>query len=129
MIKVFSGETPLEANLVRGLLEQHDIQAVVHGEQLWTARGELPFTPDSSPSVWVRKEDGPTAIALIEKHHNHRVNPTTCVQCGYDLRGSPGPACPECGRAFTKAPPWACPTCNEEIEAQFTECWRCTEDE
>ncbi len=129
MIKVFTAETPLEASLVRGLLEQHGIEAVVQGEQLWTARGELPFTPDSSPSVCVRKEDGPAAAALIEEHHNRNVNPVRCAQCGYDLRGSPGPVCPECGRAFTKAPPWDCPTCGETIEGQFTECWRCTEGE
>ena len=29
-----------------------------------------------------------------------RVDFTRCLECGYDLRGSPGPRCPECGTAF-----------------------------
>jgi len=129
MIKVYSAETALETNLVRGLLEQNGIKAIVQGEQLLSARGELPFTPDVSPSVWVRKEDGPAAFSLIEENYNRSVNPTTCKQCGYDLRGSPGPACPECGRPFTKSPSWVCPACGESIEGQFTACWNCPEDE
>ncbi len=127
MIKVYSGETELETSLVRGLLGQHGIEAVVHGEQLLGARGELPFTPGTAPSVWVRKEDGARAAALIEAHHNRRANPDACVQCGYDLQGSPGPACPECGRAFSKSPPWDCPICGESIEGQFTDCWHCAQ--
>ena len=134
MIKVYSAETALETNLVRGLLEQNGIKAIVHGEQLLSARGELPFTPETSPSVWVRKEDGPAAIALIEANYSRGVYPTVCRQCGDDLRGSPGPICPECGTPFTKSspaesPPWVCPTCGESIEGQFTECWHCAEEE
>lgn len=130
MIQVFSAQTALEANLVCGLLEQYGIEAVIQGEQLLSARGELPFAPGTAPSVWVRKVDGHEAIALIEAHHNRGADPAVCGQCGYDLRGSPGPTCPECGRRFNKRlPPWACPTCGESIEAQFTECWRCAEDD
>jgi hypothetical protein len=29
-----------------------------------------------------------------------RVEPGRCLECGYDLHGSPGPRCPECGTPF-----------------------------
>jgi hypothetical protein len=28
----------------------------------------------------------------------------TCIECGYDLRASPGPLCPECGGRITVGP-------------------------
>lgn len=33
-----------------------------------------------------------------------RFDYTHCVECGYDLRGSPGPRCPECGTPFVPQP-------------------------
>lgn len=131
MIKVYSAETPWEAQLIRGLLERDGIEAVVQGELLWTARGELPFTPETAPSLWVRKEDYERARKIIEdnqKRHSDNLSPETCGGCGYDLRASPGPVCPECGWTFSKTEPWICPTCGETNEQQFAECWKCAGD-
>ena len=94
---------------------------------LWTARGELPFTPETSPSVWVREEDCERARKLIDEHQRVN-NPASCARCGYDLRGSPEAVCPECGWTFSKAESWDCPTCGETNEGQFTECWKCAGD-
>ena len=38
---------------MKGILEAGDIQAIVRGEFLWGARGEVPITPETCPSVWV----------------------------------------------------------------------------
>ncbi|MCG8409607.1 MAG: DUF2007 domain-containing protein [Phycisphaerales bacterium] len=127
MIKIYSAETPLDAQLIRGLLNHEGIEAVVQGESLWTVRGELPFTTETSPSVWVREENAERARELIDEHQQTK-NPAACGGCGYDLSGLRGPVCPECGWAFSKPEPWVCPTCGEKNEGQFSECWKCAGD-
>ena len=55
--QVFVAQHPTEAHLVQGLLEANGIVAEVHGESLFSARGEAPATPDTLPSVWVLDDD------------------------------------------------------------------------
>ena len=49
MRRVFTGKDEIEANFVRGLLEQSGIKATVLGEMLGAARGEIPFTEEPNP--------------------------------------------------------------------------------
>ena len=128
MVKVFSGRDPAEAHLVRALLDEHGIAAVVQGEALWSARGSLPVTPDSAPSVWVTDDVDAERAARIILTEYGPPNPTHCENCGYDLQGLPEPRCPECGQPFHRlqaGPTWRCPRCGEEIEGQFSQCWKC----
>ena len=128
MIKVYSASDPADAHLVAAILDGHGIAAIVQGEALWSARGELPLSPGSAPSVWVADDgDAERARSVIETEHG-RPNPTHCEKCGYDLQGLSEPRCPECGQPFTRVeagPPWTCPQCCEQVEGQFTQCWKC----
>ena len=99
MEQVFVAQHPTEAHLVRGLLEANGIVAVVHGEILFSVRGETPMTADTLPSVWVAESDAARARALLAEYGPH-ASPSGAIA-------------------------WICPSCGERIEAQFTECWRC----
>ena len=102
MKQVFVAQHPTEAHLVQGLLEANGIVAEVHGESLFSARGEAPATPDTLPSVWVL-DDGQASSAEV-------------FLAQYGSREDPG---------TTNGATWACPACGERIEFQFTECWHC----
>ncbi|MEP0845567.1 MAG: DUF2007 domain-containing protein [Phycisphaerae bacterium] len=115
-----------EAELLRGLLEQEGIRAVIEGAALSAAVGEVPFTV-AGPEIHVDECDHERASRLIDCRRSEIDQyPSTCPRCGYDLTGAPGPRCPECGTPFQVRPaPWTCGRCGERIEAQFTACWNC----
>jgi hypothetical protein len=100
--QVFVAQHPTEAHLVQGLLEANGIAAEVRGESLFGARGEAPLTADTLPSVWVL-DDGQASSARA-------------VLAAYESRDDPG---------ASVGVLWGCPGCGEQIEPQFTECWRC----
>lgn len=102
MKQVYIAQDPTEAHLIRGLLEAEGIEAIVQGEHLFTIRGGVPLTPDTSPSVWI-VQDAYFARAreLVEQ---------------LNQKGAPSVA---------KGETWQCNQCGESLEGQFTECWRC----
>lgn len=102
MKQVYVAKNPLEAHFVKGLLEAEGIEAFVRGEYLFGARGEVPVTPETCPSVWIVDDD------LIEKAEQ--------LAAAYS-RGKPP--------AGAKSRAWRCAQCGEWLEPQFTECWRC----
>lgn len=53
MVQVYSAENPTEAHYVKGLLESQGIPCDVRGESLFGARGELPITTETAPSIWI----------------------------------------------------------------------------
>jgi hypothetical protein len=125
MIRVANAASPLHAQLMVGVLAEHGISACVQGEALWGARGELPLSLESSPSVWVVDELEVERARQILVRHNTRANPAHCGVCGYNLRGLGEPRCPECGTPFRVEGMWTCPRCTEELGTQFTHCWKC----
>ncbi len=96
MKEVFATRDPVEAHLVRGLLENAGIKAVVENDQLATGLGE--FVQELVPSVCVL-DDGQEGQAL---------------EIIADWR-----------RAEPEAAPWECPKCGEQIDGRFTACWEC----
>jgi rubredoxin len=102
MRKVFVARTPTEAHFIKGLLEAEGIYAIVQGEALFGARGELPLTFETLPSVWVLDD------ALFDKAFE------------FAERFSNGQ-----GAATQDGVPWTCPKCGEQSKSQFTECWQC----
>lgn len=88
-----------EAHLVKGFLESNGIAAVVRGEFLTSGWGELPV---DVCSVWIEDErDYDRANALLVAFFR-----------GDLARESRGRA-------------WRCPKCGEQLEGQFTDCWKC----
>ena len=104
MRRVFTGKDEIEANFVRGLLEQSGIKATVLGEMLGAARGEIPFTEETQPSVWINEEDAGRAQSILE---------------AYRKKGKPSE------KPLPLLPQWTCPECRERIAGQFTHCWKC----
>ena len=102
MKRVYTAHDPTEAHLVKGLLEVEGIEAIVQGEHLFPLRGSLPVTSDTNPSVWVVNDEDFDQGRVIAR--------------AYDQG------------AHTRQPsarPWHCPQCGENLEGQFTACWKC----
>lgn len=102
MKQVYIATNPLDAELVKGFLEAHGIEAVVRGNAVFALRGEVPMTPETLPTVWVVDDGAATrARELIDERHRGRDS---------------GPQ---------DTAPWPCPRCGEQVEPQFTDCWHC----
>jgi hypothetical protein len=100
--QVFVAQHPTEAHLVKGLLENRGIAAEIRGESLFAARGGVPVTPETLPSVWVL-DDGDREAALA-------------VLRDFDPAGAATTAAGE---------QWICPRCDVKLEPQFNNCWQC----
>lgn len=101
MKKVYSAQNITMVGLVRDLLESSDIATVIRNQFLSGAAGELPPI-ECWPELWVRDdrdyERARTVVAEVIKEETPQLTS------------------------------WTCPTCGEEIEGQFTSCWRCGAD-
>lgn len=95
---IHTAKHPTEAHLIRGMLEAEGIRALVRGDQLYGAYGELPVLP----TVWIFDD----AIAM---HADQLVMDF--------LRGT---AARKYGHQR-----WICAQCGENLEGQFTDCWKC----
>src|SRR5687768_6003874 len=98
MTEVFVASHPTEAHLVAGLLVSQGIPAEIRGEALFGARGEVPPSPATLPSVWVEDSQAVEALAI--------------------LKDPPSGA----GLAGGVEQPWRCASCGETVEPQFTAC-------
>lgn len=96
--KIYVARDPAEANIVRGMLATHGVDVEIRGEALWSARGLIPMTSDTLPTLWVREADAERALALLES-----------VRADADA----------------SAAPWRCPKCGEDGEPELGECWSC----
>ncbi len=103
LIKLYAGDSMLAHHLC-GLLEQARVKATVMGDTLGAARGDIPVTIETMPSVWIDERDAERAKPILERF----------VRGG---KGGPSDA--------PDPPPWPCPQCDEQIERQFTNCWNC----
>ncbi len=100
MRKIYTAKNPIDAHLLKGALEGENIQAIVQGDFLWNARGELPVSPETCPSVWIVDDaDYEKTLQVLE-----------------DFRSQEMPG---------DIQEWKCESCNETNEAQFLECWNC----
>jgi len=106
MEKIYTARDSMEAHFVRCLIEREGVPARVFGEALSLARGELPLTQQTLPSVWVKSEDVEQARQVVNQY-----------EAGYfadEQDNIPEPP-----------PDWVCPNCHEQVEGQFTDCWKC----
>lgn len=101
MKQVYIADDPTEAHLVKGILEQYGISCEIQGEALWIARGQLPLTSETLPTIWIRDDNRfEEAKELLERFKEGTLTSKTEKN-------------------------WRCPECGEEVEGQFTECWQC----
>jgi hypothetical protein len=71
MSKVFIAHDPVEAHLVKSLLERAGVMASVQGESLFGLRPEIGNAPDSLPSVWITKDKQLTeALEIIADYQS-----------------------------------------------------------
>ena len=56
MFEIYRAEHPVQAHLLRGLLEAEGIEAAVVGEFSFNVRGEAPLTTETLPRVCVENE-------------------------------------------------------------------------
>lgn len=66
MTPVFSARDPVEAHLLRAVLESEGIPATVQGEYLFLVRGGVPIDNHTAPSVWVDDRDADRARTVVE---------------------------------------------------------------
>lgn len=100
LVKLYTARDSLEAHYLRSLLAERGIAATVMGETLGAARGELPATQETLPSVWVNQADMEHAVPIARDLAESSHHPPT-------------------------GEPWTCPNCGEIIEPQFAACWNC----
>jgi len=68
---VYTADDPARAFIVKNFLEANGIPATVSGEALFPLRGEISFSDDSLPQVWVTNdEDAARARRLIEERES-----------------------------------------------------------
>jgi hypothetical protein len=102
MKKIYTARNPVDAHLLKGALEGEQIEAIVQGDFLWSARGEVPITPETCPSVWIVNDaDYEEAIQTLEDFKSQEI--AAPIQTGE----------------------WKCDNCDETNEGQFLECWQC----
>jgi len=99
--KVYSSQLAPMVGHVRNVLESHGIACIVKNDYLAGAAGELPPT-ECWPELWVLDDSRfEEALAIVSAASLESLN-----LVGPESR-------------------WRCPTCGEELEGQFTDCWRC----
>jgi hypothetical protein len=101
LTKVYIAANAIDGHMLKGLLEQEGIPAVVRGDDVVPLQGGTLFRMETRPSVWVLDDEHlPRARALADDF-------------GHRATSSEGPPAI-----------WTC-RCGETSEAQFTECWSC----
>ena len=100
MKKLYTSPDPLIISHLQNILESYGICCIIKNEYLAGAAGEIPLT-ECWPELWIRKDSQyERAINILEK--------ALALQEIY-------------------FPSWKCTKCAEELEGQFTSCWRCGE--
>ena len=103
MQMVFVAQHPAEAHLVQGLLDAEGIESEVQREALFTTMKASSVIPGCLPEVWVLNDaQVPRALDLVGRFTK-----------GEAMVQSDGIS-------------WQCPKCGEELEPQFTSCWKCS---
>ncbi len=99
MHKLYQAADRIQAQMLKDFLADHSVDAVILGDFLSGAAGELPAT--IFPEVWVVEEaDSGYAEELLQRFLD-------------------GPRTGENPLA------WTCAACGEIQEAQFLSCWKC----
>jgi len=94
------------ATILKDVLIQHGIEAVV---------ASTDGTRHYLPTSWIEVEGGPEQSGVWIADEKDQAQADEIVR---DFAKGPG-------QQATSRWNWRCPKCGEEVEAQFTECWKC----
>jgi hypothetical protein len=100
MQRIYSHPNAGIVQLVKNALDQHGIEAVVRGEYLGVAVGDVP-QQEAWTGLWVADTARLSEAARVVREFV------------------------EANDAAEGGEPWTCPRCGEEVEAAFDACWRC----
>ena len=95
MKSVYSAANLSLVSILKSVLDEHGIKNWIRNEYLSAGVGELPAI-ESWPQLCVQDEDFDEATRIVAE-----------------------------AVALKQLPNWECPSCGEELEGQFTECWKC----
>ena len=101
LMKLYVAANAVNAHMLKQLLEQEGIGAVVRGDDFVPLQGGNLFRMETRPSVWVFDDERLARAKELAQEFGRRPSST--------------------GQATSV---WAC-SCGETVEAQFTECWNC----
>jgi hypothetical protein len=93
--RVFRAATLLQVAHARNVLLMAGIRCELRNQYLAGALGDLPMM-ETWPQLYVEDADESFALSVIAR-----------------------------ATAVPKGAPWTCARCGEEMEPQFTQCWRC----
>ena len=96
MRRIYRAQHLVEATHLQNVLHAAGIRTFLRNEYAIQGAGEIPFD-QTWPELWV-ENDGQQAAALAILD---------------DLRRAP------------RGPAWACVSCDEQLDGQFSHCWRC----
>ena len=103
LTSVYEAGSTGEAYLIRDMLIDNEVHAVVSGEYSEAA----PIAPiTDGPQVQVRAADRQRALELVEAYERDTI---------HDDPDEEPPA----------GAPWTCPKCGEPVDANFEVCWNC----
>lgn len=68
MLCIYNASDLIEANIVKGLLEQQHIEVYVSGFYLQGGVGEIP--PADNTSIWVNDNDAKRAGEIVQAYEN-----------------------------------------------------------
>lgn len=95
MVPVYSAADPVEVEILRAYLASHEIDTVVLGSPLWSARGEL--QADAYPRLLLRDDADEVRARDLLRQYEHRRHAHAS---------------------------WLC-TCGERSPVTFEICWSC----
>lgn len=119
MKKIYEARDGVQANLLKSVLEDRGIRAVVQDARLQPLLGELPLI---FPSVWVAEEDEERARGIATEFDSG--GPESKQQS--DMQDD---SAEEGGARESKTQEegsWTCPSCGERNGSHFSECWKCS---
>ncbi len=101
--KIYVARGPGDAQVLRSLLESVGVSCVIRGDDFVPFQGGDLMHLETRSSVWVLDDDTYAQALEVVEEYTRRT-------------GEDAPSAVET---------WRCSRCDEEVEAQFTECWNC----